>query len=454
VSATPPYGPAYDEQPEDGQRPGSGQWRPRAGRPRGAQGEPGRNPSGQMPQAGGPQGGPQAGGPQAGGPQGGQRPMPQAGRPSQDPRGGAPRAGGPSAGRGPQPGQGRPGPSGQGQSPQHFSPQSGGYESRRPQGGPVTGSTPRTAPGSEPRPDQWGAGSPPRREAGSPPRRDAGAPPRGAGEQQQFNGQSQGQGAEPIARKDQPFEETAFADEARGEWSGGNETTTIGRLGYMPKEPRRRSDFQKVRSRARKSSPIPKIIIGVVALALVGGGVYWFMNRDGGAESTTGTETNLTYEGSDEPCSLVDTAPLASIVDGAEPEAVGDAEQKSRGWVQSCSMTYGEAQGATALLEVESTVFDTDAKASVNFELGTSDIGELGEAWTLVEPAPEIGDQSAAIARVPEGETSNFHLHVQDDNAYVVVRLSVSKDAALDQQGLTDMALAIANGYLENWREA
>ena len=37
---------------------------------------------------------------------------------------------------------------------------------------------------------------------------------------------------------------------------------------------------------------------------------------------------------------------------------------------------------------------------------------------------------------------------------YVVVRLSVSTDAALDQQGLTDMALAVANGYLENWRDA
>lgn len=312
----------------------------------------------------------------------------------------------------------------------------------------MTGSTPRTAPGSEPRPDQWGAGSPPRREAGSPPRRDAGSPPRGAGE-------PQFQGTEPPSRRDEPFEEAAFADESRGEWGVGNETTTIGRLGYMPKEPRRRSDFQKVRSRARKSSPVPKVIIGVVALALVGGGVYWFMNRDDdGGENTAGTETNLTYDGSDEPCSLVDAGPLESVVDGGEPEAVGDAEEKTGGWFQTCSMTYGEAERATALLEVDGTVFETDARASVYFELGTSDVGEPGAAWTLVEPAPEIGDQSAAVARVPEGETANFHLHVQDDNAYVVVRLSVSPDAALDQQGLTDMALEIANGYLENWRDA
>jgi hypothetical protein len=445
VSATPPFGPAYDEQPEDGQRPGAGQWRPQAGRPRGEQGEPGQQPNGPRTPAGGQPrvGGPQAGGPQAGGPQGGQRPMPQAGRPSQDPRGGVPRAGGPSAGRGPQAGQGF---QGQGQSPQHqspqqqFSPQPGGYESRRPQGGPVTGSTPRA--------EQWGAGSPPRPDAGSPPRREAGSTPRAAGAPQ-----SPPQGAEPIARRDQPFEETAFADESRSEWGGGNETTNIGRLGYMPKEPRRRSDFQKVRSRARKSSPVPKIIGAVVALALVGGGVWWFMNRDEGGESAGGEDSNLTYTGSSEPCSLVDTAPIDSIVDGAEPEAVGDAEDKRSGWAQSCDLTYGEVERATALVEVESMVLDSDAKASVNFELGTGDLGEQ-EAWTLVDPAPSIGDQSAAIARVPEDGTSNFHLHVQDDNSYTVVRISVGADAAMDQQGLQDLALAIANGYLENWRDA
>jgi len=298
----------------------------------------------------------------------------------------------------------------------------------------VTGATPRA--------EQWGAGSP-RRDAGSPPRREAGAP------------QYQGRGSEPVERRDQPFEEAAFVDESRSEWGGGNETTTIGRLGYMPKEPRRRSDFQKVRSRARKSSPIPKIIVGVVALALVGGGVWWFMNRDEGGESAGTTESDLTYASSEEPCSLVDAGPLDSVVDGAEPEAVGDAEQKSTGWVQSCSMTYGEAERATALLEVESTAFDSDAKASVNFELGTKDIAEMGEAWTLVDPAPSVGDQAAAVARVPaDGGTANFHLHVQDDNSYTVVRLSVSGDAGLDEAGLADLATQIANGYLEHWRDA
>ena len=103
-------------------------------------------------------------------------------------------------------------------------------------------------------------------------------------------------------------------------------------------------------------------------------------------------------------------------------------------------------------MEVEGTVFDSDAKASVNFELGTNDIGELGEAWTPVDPAPCVGDQSAAVARVVTDGTSNFHLHVQDDNVYLVVRLAVAQEAAMDQQGLTDMATEMASSYLENWR--
>lgn len=352
--------------------------------------------------------------------------MPQAGRPSQDPRGGAPRAGGPSAGRGQQPG---PYQSPQHQSPQQqYSPQPGGYESQRPtQSGPVTGSTPRT--------DQWGGGAPPN--------------------QPEYRPQSGAPADAEVPRKDEPFEEAAFADDrARDDWGGGTETTTAGKLGYMPKEPRRRSDFQKVRSRARKTSPIPKIIIGVVALALVGGGTWWFMNRPAADETTTGAAAGLTYAPSEEPCSLVDAAPLEAAVNSSDPETVAQAEEKSRGWAQSCTMTYGEPERAAALLEVESTVFDTDAMASVNFELGTGDIGEKGEAWTPVDPAPSVGDESAAVARVVADETSNFHLHVQDDNVYLVVRLSVAPDAALDQQGLTDLATQLASAYLENWRDA
>ncbi|MCC3763853.1 hypothetical protein K3N28_12330 [Glycomyces sp. TRM65418] len=291
----------------------------------------------------------------------------------------------------------------------------------------MTGSTPRT--------DQWGGGAPPARPEYRP---QSGAPA----------------GAEVPPRKDEPFEEAAFADDQVRDWDNGTETAAIGKLGYMPKEPRRRSDFQKVRSRARKSSPIPKIIIGVVVLALVGGGVWWFMSRPPGDETATGADAGLTYAGSEEPCGLVDAAPLEALVDGTEPESVAGAEEKSSGWVQSCSMTYGEPERAAALLEVEGMVFDSDAKASVNFELGTGDIGEMGEAWTPVDPAPSVGDESAAVARVVAEGTSNYHLHVKDDNVYVVVRLSVAPDTAVDEQGLTDLATELANAYLERWQDA
>ncbi|WP_133884163.1 hypothetical protein [Glycomyces sp. NRRL B-16210] len=411
MSATPPFGPAYDEQPDDGSRSGPGQWRPRAGRPQGPQGEPldGQRGAGQYQGEPQPPRGPQGQG-GYGGQQPGRRPMPQAGRPSPEPRGGAPRAGGPSAGRGQQPNPY--------QSPQqHYSPQGGQEPPRSSQTGPLPG-----------RPDPRSA------------------PQRGG----EFEPQ-----ASPPHVADEPFEETAFVDDrSQGDWSGGAETTAIGRLGYMPKEQRRRSDFQKVRSRARKSSPLPKILIGVVALALVGAATWWFVSRP--SEEAAGTETaaGLTYAGSEAPCSLVDAAPLESVVNGTEPVESADGEQKSRGWVQSCSLTYGEPEKADALLEVEGTVFDTEAKASVNFELGTREIGDMGEAWTLVEPAPEIGDETAAVARVVAGGTSNYHLHIHDDNVYMVLRLSVAPGADLDEQGLTDLASQLAASYLENWRNA
>ena len=78
----------------------------------------------------------------------------------------------------------------------------------------------------------------------------------------------------------------------------------------------------------------------------------------------------------------------------------------------------------------------------------------MGEAWTLVDPAPEVGDETAAVARVVVDGTSNYHLHIHDDNVYMVLRLSVAPGAGLDEQGLTDLASALATAYLENWRNA
>ncbi|PRY54151.1 hypothetical protein [Glycomyces artemisiae] len=437
MSATPPFGPAYDEQPDDGRRSGSGQWRPRAGRPQGSgepysaqQGDQGQYQGGQPSPGRGRQGGygQQQGWPQAG------RPSPQAGRPS--PQAGAPRAGGPSAGRGPQ--------AGQYQSPQQqFSPQHGGYEAQpggyeaqpggyeaqpggyesRRSGGPVTGSTPRTDPRST---VQGGREYRPR----------PGAPE-----------------GSPRPRQDQPFEEAAFGDERGGDdWGGGGETTAIKGLGS--KEPRRRSDFQKVRSRARKSSPWPKVIAAVVALGLVGGGVWWFMNRDSGEEQGGAADAGLTYAGSEEPCSLVDAAALEPATGGAEPAESAVAEQKTGSWHQKCDLTYGEPDQAAAMLTIEGSVYESDAMASVNFDLGTGDMSEMPELWTIVDPAPSVGDEAAAISRVVTDGTSNYQLHVQDDNAYLVVRLAVSKDAGVDEAALTDMTTQLAEAYLANWRDA
>lgn len=335
-------------------------------------------------------------------------------------------AGGPAAGRGPQPGQY--------QSPQQqFSPQHGGYEARpggyeaQPGGyesrrGPVTGSTPRTgAPqgGREYRPAPGGVPEPPK-------------------------------------RVDEPFEEAAFVDDrVRDDWGGGAETPAAGRLGYMPKEPRRRSDFQKVRSRARKSGPWPKVIAALVGIALVGGAVWGFLSLTGSdSEQGDRDDSGLTYAGSEEPCSLVDPGPLESVVNGSEPTEAAEAEQKSRGYVQLCTLTYGEADQAAALLEVDGTVFDSDAKASVNFEMGTGELSEMADLWTPVDPAPSIGDQATAVARIVSDGTSNYQLHIQDDNVYLVLRLSVAKEAGIDEATFTELTTQLAESYLANWRDA
>ncbi|WP_460546545.1 hypothetical protein [Glycomyces halotolerans] len=379
MSATPPFGPAYDQPPDDGRRTGPNQWQPQPGRPRAAQGGSGQAPNGHTP--------PEGHRPQAGRPAAGQGPPPSAG--------GRPQAGGPQAGR--------------------------------------------------PVPAQY----PPPQAGGPPP-----SPPRPGGRQYRPAAPQQpGPPAPPDPdRAPEPFEEAAFSDDATA-WGGGEGTQAIGKLGYVPKETRKRSDFQKVRSRARKSSPIPKIIAAVVALGLVGLAGWWWLNRDDGPAEEEAVESGLTYARSEEPCGLADTAALDGLVDGVEPEPVGETRDRQRGWEQSCVLTYGEADSASALLEFDGTVFESDAKAGVNYELGAGEVAEMADPWTVIEPAPAIGDQAAAVSRVVEEGTSNYQLHLQDDNIYLVVRLSVV-DSGLDQQGMTDLAMELATSYLDSWQDA
>lgn len=394
MSATPPFGPAYDQPPEDGPRRGSHQWQPQAGGPRAGQG-------GQVP--GEP--GPEKQRPQAGRPQGGQMPA----------AGGRPQAGGPAAG-GPQGGRGQARPQ---QSP-YGSPQRAG-RAQPPQSQPP----PQRPEQPYRRPDTPSHGLEPRPPA---------APADGT-------------------RSPEPFEEAAFADEPGGGAWGDEGTTAIGKLGYVPKETRKRSDFQKKRSRARKTSPIPKIIAAVAALALLGGAGWWWFNRDGSSDETTDTASNLTYGQNEEPCSLVDAAPLEEYTDGVEAEATAQAEQKNSGWEQSCALTYGAPDSSVALLEFEAVSFETDARASVNFELEASQIAELTDSWEQVDPAPEVGDQAAAVAAAADEGTSNYQLHLQDDNVYMVVRLALV-DSGLDQEGLTELTVQLADSYLAAWRDA
>lgn len=335
--------------------------------------------------------------------------------------GGSPAAGGPQAGRG----HARPQPPVYGQPPAP-----GRAQPPRPPASPAQAAAPRAGqPQGQPhRPRQ----DPP--EYGSQP---SARPPAPADE----------------TRSPEPFEEAAFAGEPSDPWSGDEGTTAIGKLGYVPKETRRRSDFQKKRSRARKTSPIPKIIAAIVVLGLLGGAGWWWFDRDDASEEEQGTASGLTYSGSEDPCSLADGGMLADYTGGVEPETAASAEQKSRGWEQLCVLTYGTPDSSVALLEFEALSFESDGKASVNFDLGAREVAELTDSWTQVDPAPEVGDQAAAVAAVVDEGTSNYQLHVQDDNVYLVMRLALV-DSGLDQQGLTDLAVELTDSYLASWRDA
>lgn len=226
----------------------------------------------------------------------------------------------------------------------------------------------------------------------------------------------------------------------------------MGRIGYSDKGTRKRSDFQKVRSRARKSSPIPKIIAAVVAVGLVGGGIWFWMNRPDSADEGEAT-SGLAFSGSDDPCSFADSAPLADYVDGAEAEPTAASEERNSGFEQTCTLNFGDADSSLALVDFEGVAYESNERASVSYELEARKVADMSAPWTVVEEAPEVGAESAAVARIAEEGTSNYQLHLQDENAYLVVRLSVV-DSDLDEQGLGELAAELASSYLTAWNDA
>ena len=334
MSATPPFGPAYDEQPEDGPRSSPGQWRPRAGRPQGAQGGPG--PAGRTGPVPGPAPHPSRGCTERPGAVGaaGRRPP---GRAAPDAAGRQALAGparrrsasGRSRG-GRRPAAG-PLPVPAAASPAPVAPTAASAAARRgssravpsrpgdrlqPSHGPVERRlAPAARRGLDPEPGPSGRSSAHSRRRGS--RRSRARTSRSRRPRSSTTG-PQRMGRRQRDHRDRPARLHAEgAAPALGLPEGAQPGPQVE---PDPEDHHRRRGARPDRRR--------RVVVHQPARRGVG--------------DRRRPEPDV--HGSEEPCSLVDAAPLEAIVDGAEPEPVADAEQKSPGWAQSCTMTFGEPE--------------------------------------------------------------------------------------------------------------
>ena len=244
------------------------------------------------------------------------------------------------------------------------------------------------------------------------------------------------------------------ADEA---WDGDDGTELIGKLGYVPKEmrdgPGRRNDKKKYKTfqRKRRTNPLFKIGIGLAALVLVGGAGWWVWNWEGTTESAEDTQA---YSELSEPCAHLDLSPVSEWGDEGDMDRVDEREprERSRGWEQSCDYGWSVNNGAGMTVEVESTVFESDSRASNTFDRGIRTMVE-DTNWEEYE-TDGFGEEIEATSRGWEDDTgtSNYQVHVRDANVYLLVRVTVYDD--VDSNELADATNSIAEDYLSEWRSS
>lgn len=263
--------------------------------------------------------------------------------------------------------------------------------------------------------------------------------------------------------------------EAPSEWDSDENTHMISKLGYVPKESRGdhapeyfdtetvtaadRSKF-RTRKRAKKSSPLMKVLAGVIALLVLGGigfGVWTLVNSGGDAN-----DGGLAYAALKKPCDALDTSPIESLVSGSKVDVTKDeVEKNAHSTEQFCETTYGKT-GEGGYLSVHSMVFKRDAGAKNAYEdameeaeANAEEAEANGGAKQVIEPVDGVGAKAYSLLFVAaEGsKTVDYMLAYYVDNAYIETRLSAFNGAA-SEKDVRKYTEDIAAKYMENWAGA
>lgn len=260
--------------------------------------------------------------------------------------------------------------------------------------------------------------------------------------------------------------------EPPSEWDVEENTHMISKLGYVPRESRGdhspeyfdtetvtaadRSKF-RTRKRAKRSSPVVKILVGVVALLLVGGigfGV-WALVTGGDEDSGDG----LTYSPLAKPCDALDSSPIDSLADGKVTPTRDEVSKNAHSSEQYCDAGFGKDGGS---LSIHTQVFKRDAGAKnaykdslAEFKLNADEAEKSGGAEQVIKDVDGVGTKAFSLQYVAaEGsKTVDYMLGYYDDNAYIEARVTVFNGAASDAE-VAKYAKELAGKYMDNWAAA
>lgn len=263
----------------------------------------------------------------------------------------------------------------------------------------------------------------------------------------------------------------AADDDRASSWNDDQATQVYSHLGYVPREERRRrpaddevsfgseppADDKRFKSmrRARRASGKAKafMVIGVVvALALIGGGVWYLVNSGDDGRADTGGA----YAALEKPCSVLDLAAVSDMGltedqtrhrESSEPKSDGGA-------AQTCAISLTGADGLGVDVGFEARVFDAPAKARNDWEFKMdAQKTKGGNGWKLTELGGEPGTQAFSLLQSWNADTASadYRLIFWHENVSVESRLTILKQSQVDENDLAKRAMDLAKAYMAKW---